>query len=365
MSDSRQKLAEFDDYFIPNLCRGEGLFGLLLMAALMSLMIALILSGLEHFDFVLLGKIALEVFWITLLSALFLCCARRYLTAPRRPSSADSAFSQPLSLAHIAIINYVLVLLATAICAWLAEVWHGFSTTGDWRADPLTIANTLLIAAIPAGAILRFFYLQHRLRQQQSANLEARFDALQARIRPHFLFNSMNSLASLIRVDADKAEKTVENLCGLFRYALHDTSGGVSLQQEVQACQQYLDIEALRLEERLKSEWIISVDMGKIRVPALILQPLVENAVFHGIQPARDGGYLRVAIGEQDGWVCIEVVNSIDIAAPNTARVVGNNLALTNLRHRLDAFFQGRAELQQQIINSEYRTRILFKPLEG
>jgi two-component system, LytTR family, sensor histidine kinase AlgZ len=90
MSDSRQKLAEFNDYFIPNLCRGEGLFGLLLMAALMSLMIALILSGLEHFDFVLLGKIALEVFWITLLSALFLCCARHYLTAPRRPSSAGS-----------------------------------------------------------------------------------------------------------------------------------------------------------------------------------------------------------------------------------------------------------------------------------
>ena len=95
---------------------------------------------------------------------------------------------------------------------------------GVWQIDYLWIINTVVIAAIPAGAILRLFYFQHQLRQQQGASQQARIEALQSKIRPHFLFNSMNSLASLISTDPDKAEETLENLCDLFRYALHDGS---------------------------------------------------------------------------------------------------------------------------------------------
>tara|TARA_B110000967_G_scaffold73564_1_gene76060 strand:+ start:594 stop:935 length:342 start_codon:yes stop_codon:yes gene_type:complete len=113
----------------------------------------------------------------------------------------------------------------------------------------------------------------------------------------------MNSLATLIRIDPDKAEKTVENLCDLFRYALKNTSS-VTLQEEVEACKRYLEIEKLRLDERLEYSWDIKVELNNILVPALILQPLIENAVFHGVQPARHGAlFILLFIVNQNGWL--------------------------------------------------------------
>ena len=130
-----------------------------------------------------------------------------------------------LTLASCALINYLLVLLAAALCAVAAEYWNNYSRTGIWRADPLSILNTVLIAAIPAGVILRLYYLTAASYINSKVPVLRRdWQALQATIRPHFLFNSMNSLATLIRIDADKAEKTVENLCDLFRYALKDSA---------------------------------------------------------------------------------------------------------------------------------------------
>ena len=147
------------------------------------------------------------------------------------------AFLIHLPLRQIALINYSLVLLAAAICARAMSCGVTICSALIWRVDYLLIIDTVLIAAIPAGAILRLFYLQHQLRQQQGASQQARIEALQSKIRPHFLFNSMNSLASLIRIDPDKAEQTLENLCDLFRYALNNGSEGVSLQLEVDSLQ--------------------------------------------------------------------------------------------------------------------------------
>lgn len=352
MSDYDEKKRQTDDYFIPDLCREHGLLGLLVVAALLAVLMTLVRTGISTFNFLLLGKIALEIFWIALLSALFLCQGQRFL--------------KNLSLPLVALINYFMVLLAAVICAASIELLSHYFLIGVWRIDFLPVVNILLIAAIPAGVILRLFYLQHQLRQQQNASQEARFEALQAKIRPHFLFNSMNSLASLIRLDPEKAEQTVENLCDLFRYALNDATEGVSLQQEVDACKQYLQIEKLRLEERLQYDWEIAIDLTTYRVPALILQPLIENAVFHGIQPALKGGYLKIKIYSEGEWVCIEVINSLNTDARQTlAKPSGHNLAVNNLRHRLDAFFNQQAELQETVEHNEYRTRMRFKPTEG
>lgn len=352
MSDSGKKQAQLDDYFIPDLCRGQGLLGLLVIAGLLALLITLVRSDIFAFDFVSLGKISLEIFSIALLSAIFLCQGRRFLIS--------------LSLPQIAQINYFLVLLAAAICAALAELWSNYALRGLWRVDPLWVINTVVIAAIPAGAILWLFYLQHRLRQQQSASQESRIEALQSKIRPHFLFNSMNSLASLIRIDANKAEQTLENLCDLFRYALHDGTCGVSLQLEVDACKKYLQIEKLRLAERLRYDWQIEADLSEISVPALILQPLIENAVFHGIQPALKGGSLKIRIYRHGQWVCIDIVNSLEAQrTQGYKKHPGHNLAVKNLRHRLNAFFNQQAELQETVKQNHYHTRMRFKPTEG
>jgi two-component system, LytTR family, sensor histidine kinase AlgZ len=352
MSDSGEKQAQLDNYFIPDLCRGRGLLGLLVIAGLLAVLLTLVHSGISAFDFLFFGNIALEIFFIALLSAVFLCHGRRFLIH--------------LTLRQTALINYSLVLLAAAICAALVELWSNYLLNAVWRIDYLLIINTVLIAAIPAGAILRLFYLQHQLRQQQSASQQARIEALQSKIRPHFLFNSMNSLASLIRIDPDKAEQTLENLCDLFRYALKNGSEGVSLQLEVDSCKKYLQIEKLRLAERLKYDWEIEVDLTNILLPALMLQPLIENAVFHGIQPAQNGGYLKVRIYRDGDWVCIDIVNSLGAnTGQRFKKPAGHNIAINNLRHRLDAFYSHHAELQETVKQNHYHTRMRFKPTEG
>ena len=354
MSDSGKNPTQIGDYFIPDLCRGQGLLGLSAIAALSAVLIALLHSGIGDFDFLWLGKIGLFVCWIALISALFLCRARPYLTN--------------LSPPQVALINYLLVLLAAALCAVAAEYWNSYSASGIWQADPISILNTVLITAIPAGVILRLCYLQQRLYQQQSASLEARLAALQATIRPHFLFNSMNSLATLIRIDADKAERIVENLCDLFRYALKD-SKSVTLKEEVDACERYLEIEKMRLDERLEYSWDIKTALSDIRVPPLILQSLIENAVFHGVQPAIQGGSIYIVIYRCGDWLTIDLVNSLPEPTNNHAALSeitsGHQLALDNLRCRLDAFFSGGAELQETVFKNHYHTRILLKPLEG
>lgn len=352
MSDSGEKQAQLDNYFIPDLCRGQGLLGLLVIAGLFAVLMTLMRTGISAFDFLLLAKVALQVFWIALLSAVFLCQARRFLSH--------------LPLREIALINYSLILMAAAICAAVAQLSSNYLLNGIWRVDYLWIINTVVIAAIPAGAILRLFYFQHQLRQQQGASQQARIEALQSKIRPHFLFNSMNSLASLIRTDPDKAEQTLENLCDLFRYALQDGSDGVSLQLEVDACKKYLQIEKLRLAERLQYDWDIDVDMENISVPALLLQPLIENAVFHGIQPARKGGYLKIRIYRDGEWVCIDLVNSLETNGEQRfQKPAGHNMAINNLRHRLDTFFNQQADLQETVKQNHYHTRMRFKPTEG
>ena len=352
MSDSGEKQAQIDNYFIPDLCRGQGLLGLLVIAGLFAVLMTLMRTGISAFDFLLLAKISLQVFWIALLGAVFLCQARRFLSH--------------LPLREIALINFSLILLAAAICAAVAQLSSNYLLSGVWRVDFLQVINTVLIAAIPAGAILRLFYMQHQLRQQQSASQQMRIEALQSKIRPHFLFNSMNSLASLISTDPDKAEQTLENLCDLFRYALRDGSDGVSLQLEVDACKKYLQIEKLRLAERLQYDWDIEVDMENISVPALLLQPLIENAVFHGIQPARKGGYLKIRIYRDGEWVCIDLVNSLETNGEQRfQKPAGHNMAINNLRHRLDAFFNQQAELQETVKQNHYHTRMRFKPTEG
>ena len=352
MSDSGEKQAQLDNYFIPDLCRGQGLLGLLVIAGLFAVLMTLMRTGISAFDFLLLAKVALQVFWIALLSAVFLCQARRFLNH--------------LPLREIALINFSLILLAAAICAAVAQLSSSYLLDGIWQIDYLWIINTVVIAAIPAGAILRLFYFQHQLRQQQGASQQARIEALQSKIRPHFLFNSMNSLASLISTDPDKAEETLENLCDLFRYALHDGTEGVSLQLEVDACKKYLQIEKLRLAERLQYDWDIDVDMENISVPALLLQPLIENAVFHGIQPARKGGYLKIRIYRDGEWVCIDLVNSLETNGEQRfQKPAGHNMAINNLRHRLDAFFNQQADLQETVKQNHYHTRMRFKPTEG
>ena len=172
MSDSVKKTARTEDYLLPNLCQGEGLLGLLLLAGLLSVLTVLLRGGISAFDFVLFGKSALLAFWIALLSAFLLCWAReRLIGMPARSA---------------AMINYFLVLLAAVVCAGAGELWLHYSTTADWGIDVLSVLDIVIITAIPAGVMLRMLYLQQQVRQQQRAELESRIEALQSKM--HFFY---------------------------------------------------------------------------------------------------------------------------------------------------------------------------------
>ncbi|MCB1575667.1 MAG: histidine kinase, partial [Xanthomonadales bacterium] len=156
------------------------------------------------------------------------------------------------------------------------------------------VLRNMAISGIVGALALRYFFVQHQYRARVESETDARIQALQSRIRPHFLFNSMNTIASLTRSDPRLAEQVTEDLAALFRVSLSDARVPVTLAEEVELATQYLRIEQQRLGERLR----IDVDMRDLpqsaRLPALIIQPLVENAVYHGIEPSTEPGLVEV-----------------------------------------------------------------------
>lgn len=172
---------------------------------------------------------------------------------------------------------------------------------------------------------------------------EARLQALQARIRPHFLFNSLNTVLGLMRSDPRKAERTLEDLADLFRVFMRDTRALVALEEEVVTCQQYLAIEQLRLGERLKVRWQLDEMPADALLPSLLLQPLIENSVHHGIEPSTEVGEITIRITRPGDRVRVEIVNPVSSVAPTRP---GNQMALSNVRERLMLLYDMEAELQ-------------------
>jgi len=193
----------------------------------------------------------------------------------------------------------------------------------------------LRLAPAMAGAALAaaiFQWLNLRAKCTLPAETAARLAELQSRIRPHFLFNTLNTALVLVRLDPARAEGMLEDLAELFRVAIVDSGEAVSLGEEVELAQRYVAIEQIRFGDRLRVSWELDPAAASARVPALLLQPLVENAVRHGIEPSAEGGALRVRTRARHG--CAEI--AIDNSVPNTnTRRRGNGIALKNVRERL------------------------------
>ncbi len=184
---------------------------------------------------------------------------------------------------------------------------------------------------------------------------KARLQALQARIRPHFLFNSLNTIASLTYSDPERAEQAIENLADLFRASLN-ASSSISLQEEIELTREYIDLESLRLDERLKIDWNIDANSEQITLPALTLQPLVENAIYHGIEPLEEGGTVNISIHQNDD-LTIEITNPLNLSESKSHRQ-GNRMALNNIAERLHLAFQGKAKIEHIVQNNLYTVTI-------
>jgi two-component system sensor histidine kinase AlgZ len=244
------------------------------------------------------------------------------------------------------VVSYGLVLSVTLACTILGQFFLSRRLPDLW-----VVIDNLVLAAIFGGIVLRYLYIQQQLHNQQQAELRARIQALQSRIRPHFLFNSLNSIASLVATDADTAERMIEDLASLFRASLQEP-GLISLSEELELCRQYVAIEQRRLGDRLQVNWQISEELEPqltdIRFPSLLLQPLLENAIHHGIQPRPEGGEVWLQLQIEDGYLRINMTNPVMQELPGllVSGHSGNQMALDNIHYRLQAYYNGQAELK-------------------
>ena len=336
------------DLYIPDLCRVRAVFLLLVTTELVVLLFALIRGDNRWIDWDFFGLASLFSQWAVLTCAALICSLRSWLARLSVPQ---------VTLAVMFIIQLDVLLFslfANGLLQWSA--WH---FAWNWRA----IGHNLLIALIVSGIVLRYFFLQFQWRRQKQAELSARLTALQARIHPHFLFNSMNTIASLIATRPEQAEDVVLDLSELFRASLRTQERLIPLDEEIALCRRYLHIEQLRLAERLSVEWSLAPGIGHQAIPPLTLQPLLENAIYHGIQPRPDGGRIRIETQHQGNAVYILVHNPLPTAGQRSSS--GNRIALDNIRARLATLFGEQAVLKTSRPNDEFTVtiRLPWRPL--
>lgn len=334
---------------LPNFCSLPLGLGVILYAELLAILLALASPNSLASIWGRLGPLSLLVLSIALTSAVLLCL----LDQPMRRLP-------PLAAALLAWGLIVGIAVGTALITTELLPWG--QDGGLFPADGTRglMLRAGLIAAIVAALLLRYLYLHQQWRRQVEAVANARFQTLQARIRPHFLFNSMNTIASLTRSNPQLAEEVVEDLADLFRASL-STQLTTTLAEEISLARQYLNIEAQRLgPERMAVTWDVGDLPGEAPLPPLILQPLVENAVYHGIQPSAVAGRIHIVGRYRRGFVNLSIRNSLPATPATTVAGKGNQMALVNCAQRMEAMFPGQAVVTKSLIEGDFLVRLAF-----
>lgn len=319
---------------LPNFCHlGVNLrIALTVEAALVAGVVARAADGPAFWaEFIALSALAQPALLLTLLA---LCAAGRWLR------------SQPYRLG----VGLTLA-LGMAVPA-LTTLWLNPLLAGRDAYPPSVVA---LFALLIGAGLLAYFNL--RARALSPAITEARLQALQARIRPHFLFNSLNAVLSLVRSDPRRAEHALENMADLFRSLMSDARQLAPLEDEVALTRAYLELEQLRLGDRLQVVWHIKKMPGNALVPPLLIQPLVENAVYHGIEPQPAGGEISLNLYRSGDKVHIVVRNPL---ATDASHHKGNRIALANIRERLLLHFDLDAQLKLEPLGAVYQVHIIL-----
>ena len=218
-----------------------------------------------------------------------------------------------------------------------------------------SLERSWLLTLVVTTTIL--FYFDLRGRALSPALAEARLQALQARIRPHFLFNSINAVLSLIRQEPGRAERALEDMADLFRVLMADNRELMPLAREVELCREYLSLEELRLGDRLRVEWHIDKMPDDAFIPPLVLQPLLENAVYHGVEPRTEPGVISIDI-----YLAREQVHAV-LRNPyqhDGSHHAGNKMALANIRERLQLHFDAEASLTTKVGDDAYQVHIIM-----
>lgn len=231
----------------------------------------------------------------------------------------------------------------------------GMLTLANIAASPPWLASAatgaLLAALLVAGLVLR-------ARGRTPAATTARLTELQSRIRPHFLFNTLNSAIALVRAEPAKAEALLEDLSDLFRHALVEQGESATLAEEIQLAQRYLAIEQVRFGHRLQVQWVLDPAADGARLPPLLLQPLVENAVKHGVEPSPGGGKLQISTQRRGARAIVRITNTLPQNPGQPGSTRGHGIALENVRARLALLHDVQGEFSAEVKDGLYQVRI-------
>jgi two-component system, LytTR family, sensor histidine kinase AlgZ len=322
--------------FLPNFCTGEVVFNVVVVAEMLAIVINLIIPrgflGTSAIQDLML--ISLFIQWVALTGTTVLCYTRKYLN--RLPNLRALGMAYLLLLLTTFVVSECAILLLWAI-------GRIDSPMPAWYVSFHIL--TLTISAIINGLLLRLFLAKHELTQRTLSEARAKLQALQSRIRPHFVFNSMNIIASLTRSEPAKAEAAIEDMVDLFRMMLSQDEMLVPVKNEIDVAKKYLALETLRLDDRLTVNWDIGKFPRKAVMPVLTLQPLLENAIRHGIEELTGGGVVNVRLWEENDQIYIRVDNPLPKTRPKQAKSTPGQ-SLDNIRQRFQSHYGEQASLQ-------------------
>ena len=245
-------------------------------------------------------------------------------------------------------VQYTVAILLGALAALYGCGLLAFSNLLENPPWWSTAFSGALVSSVLVAALVM------RAKGRLPADTTARLAELQSRIRPHFLFNTLNSAIALVRAEPAKAETLLEDLSDLFRHALEDQGASVTLEGEIALAQRYLAIEQVRFGERLRVEWRLDPAGGPARLPPLLLQPLVENAVRHGVEPSPTGAEIKISTEKRGSMVVIKVTNTV----PSGQGAAGHGVALRNVRDRLALLHDVQGQFRSGLKDGIYQVRM-------
>jgi two-component system, LytTR family, sensor histidine kinase AlgZ len=340
--------------YLPDFCTSRATLAVVLIVELTALVLTLARQSVVVDFWTDLVRTSLFLLWIGLTGSAALCLLRARLS--RLSVGAGSA---------AVLASMSAVVAGISLCVYLFGRTQMVTQSGGlglFPADPLRFGvRNVWIGLIVTGLALRYFYVSHQWRRSIELRATARVHALQARIRPHFLFNSMNTIAALTRSDPPRAEEAVQDLADLFRATLSDKHDTITLAEELSVARTYQRMEQLRLGPRLQVDWRTDALPANALVPHLMIQPLLENAIYHGIEPRAEGGTVTITGEVNAGLVTIVVRNPLD---PSPGMREGNRLALANIRERLSLMYGERALMKSGRFDAQYIVTLRFPLIE-
>jgi two-component system, LytTR family, sensor histidine kinase AlgZ len=344
---------EIDDGFLPDFCSAPVLVNVVIIAAVFAFITTLLtLVTRQSFSIAQdLVLILLFVEWIALTSVAGLCYARPYMNRLPKVRAVLAAYGLLLLVTLLVSEAAVWVMYAAGRLKTPRPEWYVY-----FHLQNFTVS--VLVNAL----VLRYIIAKHEIRQRTYSEARAKLQALQSRIRPHFVFNSLNIIASLTRNEPARAEAAIEDMADLFRMMLTEDEQLVPVKKEIDVAKKYLAIETLRLDQRLHVNWEIGTFPRKAAVPVLTLQPLLENAVRHGIESLPAGGTITVKLWEQDDKIYIRVENPFSPTKSKGSE--SQNRSLDNIRQRLQSHYSGEARLEASAETNRYIVSVVI-PTRG